>query len=374
MREFDIIIVGGGLAGLTSAIHLAGAGLNVCVLEKDSYPQHKVCGEYLSREVIPYLESLQVNLKIQHPVNIDILIYSNPSGKIINTTLSQGGIGISRYVLDSVLYKKALENGATVIIDSVINIEYSDDSFIVSMKEENPVKAKIALGAFGKRSFLDKKLERDFINKKTSWLAVKGHYELEEYPSNTVSLHNFKGGYCGLSKTESGSVNVCYLATYKSFKEHKDPEVYKLKVLSQNPHLKEFFKQAKPLFDKDLSIAQISFDKKSRIHNHILMLGDAAGLIHPLCGNGMAMAIHSAKLASESILTHFTPNGFNRKALETDYRTRWDQNFSKRLKTGRVLQKILMHPFLAEVSRQTLNIFPSLLPHIIKKTHGNPVL
>lgn len=374
MKEFDIAIVGGGLAGLTSAIHLAGAGLKVCVLEKDPYPQHKVCGEYLSREVLPYLESLGVNLELQKPVYINTLKYSNPSGKIIDTTLPQGGIGMSRYLLDSVLFKKALENGATGIIDTVVNIEFRENSFLLTMKEEMPVKAKIVLGAFGKRSLLDKKLERDFINKKTSWLAVKGHYSLDVYPSNTVSLHNFEGGYCGLSKTETGAVNVCYLATYKSFKKHKDPEVYKKKVLSKNPHLKDFFEQATSLFEKDLSIAQISFDKKSRIHNHILMLGDAAGLIHPLCGNGMAMAIHSAKLAAESILKHFTSNGFNRVALENDYCLKWEQNFNDRLKTGRVLQKILMHPLLAEVCRHTLNLFPSLLAKIIKKTHGKPVL
>ncbi|HSJ11338.1 MAG TPA: NAD(P)/FAD-dependent oxidoreductase [Gillisia sp.] len=374
MKEFDIAIVGGGLAGLTSAIHLAGAGLKVCVLEKDPYPQHKVCGEYLSREIMPYLESMGVNLELHNPVNINTLKYSNPSGKTIDTTLPQGGIGMSRYLLDSVLFKKAVENGATGIIDTVVNIEFREDSFLLTMKEEMPVKAKIVLGAFGKRSLLDKKLERDFINKKTSWLAVKGHYSLDAYPSNTVSLHNFEGGYCGLSKTETGAVNVCYLATYKSFKKHKDPEVYKKKVLSKNPHLKDFFDKATPLFEKDLSIAQISFEKKSRIHNHILMLGDAAGLIHPLCGNGMAMAIHSAKLASESILKHFTPNGFNREALENDYCFKWDQNFSDRLRTGRVLQKILMHPSLAEVSRHTLNLFPSLLAKIIKKTHGKPVL
>ncbi|HSP82257.1 MAG TPA: FAD-dependent oxidoreductase, partial [Gillisia sp.] len=167
MKEFDIAIVGGGLAGLTSAIHLAGAGLKVCVLEKDPYPQHKVCGEYLSREIMPYLESLGVNLELQKPVNINTLKYSNPSGKTIDTTLPQGGIGMSRYLLDSVLYQKALENGATGIIDTVVNIEFREDSFLLTMKEEMPLKAKIVLGAFGKRSLLDKKLERDFINRKT---------------------------------------------------------------------------------------------------------------------------------------------------------------------------------------------------------------
>ncbi len=374
MKEIDIAIVGGGLAGLTAAIHLAGAGFEVCVFEKETYPHHKVCGEYLSKEVIPYLESLGVDLYSYNPVNIETLMYSNPSGKSITSTLPQGGVGISRFKLDEILYKKANEKGAQVMTVTVNNIEFLENKFTVSSLEEVKISAKIVLGAYGKRSVLDKKLDRNFINKKTSWLAVKGHYELEKYPENMVSLHNFNGGYCGLSKTETGAVNVCYLATYKSFKKHKDPEAYKQNVLSGNPHLSDFFKNARPLFEKDLSIAQISFDNKSRIQDHIIMLGDAAGLIHPLCGNGMAMAIHSAKLVSESILNHFTSPTFNRETLENEYVKKWEKNFSARLKTGRLLQKVLMHPSLAEISRHTLNIFPALLPKIIKKTHGNPVL
>ncbi|QED39062.1 NAD(P)/FAD-dependent oxidoreductase [Antarcticibacterium arcticum] len=374
MKEIDIAIVGGGLAGLTAAIHLAGTGLEVCVFEKENYPHHKVCGEYLSREVIPYLESLEVNLYSYNPMNIGTLIYSNPSGKSIKTTLPQGGIGISRFLLDDILYRKAIQKGAQVITGTVNNIEFIDNKFQVSTPDGTKISAKIVLGAYGKRSLIDKKLDRDFIDKKTSWLAVKGHYKMEKYPENIVSLHNFNGGYCGLSKTETGVVNVCYLATYKSFKKHKDPKAYKSNVLSGNPHLNEFFKTATPLFEKDLSIAQISFEKKSRIQDHIIMLGDAAGLIHPLCGNGMAMAIHSAKLAAESILKHFKPSNFNREAMEKEYINKWDDAFSGRLETGRLLQKVLMHSSLAEISRHTLNIFPDLLPHIIKKTHGNPVL
>jgi 2-polyprenyl-6-methoxyphenol hydroxylase-like FAD-dependent oxidoreductase len=56
-------------------------------------------------------------------------------------------------------------------------------------------------------------------------------------------------------------------------------------------------------FEKPLTISQVSFEEKC-IENHIIMIGDTAGLIHPLCGNGMAMAIHSAKLATENTI-HF---------------------------------------------------------------------
>ena len=225
-----------------------------------------------------------------------------------------------------------------------------------------------------KDQYLDKKLNREFITNKNGWLGIKAHYSNTNFPEDTVELHNFKGGYCGLSKTETGAVNVCYLATYKSFKKFKDPEEFKLKVLCKNPYLKEFFKDSSPLFEKDLSIAQISFERKSIVEDHILMLGDAAGLIHPLCGNGMAMAIHSAKLASEAILKNYSDVGFDRNAIEKEYITQWKSNFNSRLRFGGILQKILLKPFLAETTQKLVSLIPGILPLIIKKTHGSPVV
>ena len=59
--KYDVIIIGGGLAGLTSAIHLSMENYSVLLIEKNSYPKHKVCGEYVSNEVLPYLEFLGFN-------------------------------------------------------------------------------------------------------------------------------------------------------------------------------------------------------------------------------------------------------------------------------------------------------------------------
>ena len=61
INKADVIIIGGGLAGLTSAIHLAKANYNVLLFEKNAYPKHKVCGEYVSNEVLPYLNYLGFN-------------------------------------------------------------------------------------------------------------------------------------------------------------------------------------------------------------------------------------------------------------------------------------------------------------------------
>ncbi|MGM0392554.1 MAG: NAD(P)/FAD-dependent oxidoreductase [Bacteroidota bacterium] len=374
MKKADIGIVGGGLAGLTAAIHLASCGLKVLLFEKEAYPHHKVCGEYLSREILPYLESLNISLESLNPTTIDQLFYSTPSGKTIKSDLKLGGIGISRYALDNFLYEKAKEHNVEIIQQMVTTINFAEEAFKIVTSNNQIVSANIVLGAFGKRSILDKKLNRGFIEKKSGWLAVKAHYKHDDYPQNRVSLHNFNGGYCGLSKTETGAVNVCYLATYASFKDYKNTNSFKEEVLCKNPELKNFFDEATPLFETDLSIAQVSFDKKSLVEDHILMLGDAAGLIHPLCGNGMAMALHSAKLASESILKYYGPKAFSRTDIEKEYIEKWNQQFRSRMKIGSLLQKILLKPVLAEASQNIIKTFPSLLPFIITKTHGKPVI
>jgi len=375
MADFQVIIVGAGLAGSTAAIHLSQKGKNVLVIEKKAYPRHKVCGEYLSNEVLPYFNSLNINLeKDLKPVKINNLLYSTQNAKSIETTLNLGGLGLSRYALDQYLFNKAEESGAKTMLDSVENISFKDTEFNLTLSSGKELTANIVLGAFGKRSNLDKSLKRDFIQEKSSWLAIKGHYKLPDFPENLVALHNFKGGYCGLSKTETGAVNACYMVSYKSFKKYKNTEDFKEKVIFQNAYLKGFFKNAKPLFEKDLSIAQISFQEKSSIKDHILMLGDAAGLIHPLCGNGMAMAIHSGKIASEAILNNFKGKHIDRENLENEYRENWNANFSKRLKTGRMLQTILINPILASTSQNLVKKFPYLLGKIISKTHGKPII
>ncbi|MCP5570310.1 hypothetical protein NL300_28085, partial [Klebsiella pneumoniae] len=86
---------------------------------------------------------------------------------------------------------------------------FDKSSFVVETASGNILQADLVIGAFGKRSNLDVSLSRKFIKKKSPWLAVKAHYTCD-VPENEVSLHNFKGGYCGISKVENNAVNVCY--------------------------------------------------------------------------------------------------------------------------------------------------------------------
>jgi menaquinone-9 beta-reductase len=368
----QVTIIGGGLAGLTAGIHLSKIGIQVTIIEKNSFPKHKVCGEYISNEVLPYLKSLDLDIQSLKPTNITKLHLSTNNGKSIHAKLPLGGFGISRYVLDEYLYKKAISNGCKIIQENVENVDFIDDEFRITTSNNTILKSKIVIGAFGKRSNIDQKLNRKFIQQKSPWLAVKAHHS-GVFDSDLVGLHNFKGGYCGVSKVENDKINICYLADYETFKQYKNINDYQKSIVTINPFLKDILENSTLLFDKPLTISQISFEEKKAIENHILMIGDTAGLIHPLCGNGMAMAIHSAKIVSE-LVDKFYKNEINsRSDLENQYQKQWNFNFEKRLKTGRLLANILQRPKLAGVLMRILVVFPFLLSFIIRKTHGKPI-
>jgi flavin-dependent dehydrogenase len=368
----DVLIIGGGLAGLTAAIHLSQKNLKVTLIEKSEFPKHKVCGEYISNEILPYLKWLGTDVSELHPTNISKFEFTTNSGKAATATLPLGGFGISRYTLDNFLYQKAVSNNCTILKDNVTDVTFIKDMFTVTTANQ-VLTAKIVLGAFGKRSNVDQVLNRNFFNKKSPWLAVKAHYE-GNLDNDLVALHNFNGGYCGVSKVENNIINICYLADYATFKQYKNIEDYQQNVLYKNKHLKAVFENSTLLFDKPLTISQISFEKKQPVENHILMIGDTAGLIHPLCGNGMAMAIHSAKIASELILDYYADKCIFRNQLEKNYTKEWNRHFGKRIGMGRILARVLTNKTLTNIFVSLVASFPKILPEIIKQTHGKPIV
>jgi menaquinone-9 beta-reductase len=371
-QSTDIIIIGGGLAGLVSAIHLSKAGLQVTLIEKNEYPKHKVCGEYISNEVLPYLQQLGADPMTTGAKKISRFLLSTTRGKIIETTLPLGGFGVSRFTLDYFLLQKAIENNCTVMQDTVLDVHFANDIFSVTTKEGNELSAKIVIGAFGKRSNMDITLGREFIKNRSPFIGVKTHLQ-GSFRDDMVALHNFEGGYCGVSQVENGNLNVCYLANYKNFQQYKNIDAFNKEVLYKNPHLKNIFKNSVPVFEHPLSISQVSFSNKTTVQHHILMCGDAAGMIHPLCGNGMAMAIHSAKIISELLIDFFTEKIQNRQQLEAAYSRQWNAAFKKRITTGRILQSFFGKDNLARAIMYGLTHVPGILPAIIRQTHGKPL-
>ncbi|PWK71448.1 flavin-dependent dehydrogenase [Mucilaginibacter oryzae] len=370
----DVIIVGGGLAGLFNAILLNRAGLKVTLIERKSYPMHRVCGEYVSNEVIPFLSSLGINLGELNVSRINRLEVTAVSGTKLSQKLDLGGFGLSRYTFDHFLYQKALAEGVNVLVNTrVEDISFTDNRFEVTFPGTT-LTAPLVIGSFGKRSNLDQKLKRPFFYKRSPYLAVKFHLRMD-FPTDLIQLNNYKDGYCGVSKTDGDRYCMCYMAHRDDLRKCGTLQALEENVIRKNPYLDDIFRNAEFVLDKPEVINEISFEKKSPVDNHILMSGDTAGMIAPLCGNGMTMAIHSAKILSEKIITHYKPGSFNadkRLALEQGYARAWNKQFAPRLWVGRQLQHLFGNDTMTALSLNTLNRFPSVAQYLISKTHGKP--
>ena len=103
----------------------------------------------------------------------------------------------------------------------------------------------------------------------------------------------------------------------------------------------------------------------------MLLVGDAAGMITPLCGNGMSMALHASKIAFEKI-DKFLKNQITREQMEKQYKSEWSKNFSKRLRTGRMIQSLFGKPWITNSFISTIKYFPFVIRRLISSTHGKP--
>jgi len=372
---YDVAIIGGGLAGLTMAIQCARAGYNTLLLEKEAYPFHKVCGEYISMESFDFLQGLGLPLSQWNLPLIDTLNISDVKGNLYNFNLPLGGFGISRYKLDTALYTFAQQKGVNVITQTKVNsITFHNEVFNIETTGEN-FTAKCAAGSFGKRSNIDVKLQRPFIQSKAAglnnYIGVKYHIRYPQ-PKNIIALHNFSNGYCGISNIEDDKCCLCYLTTAASLRKSGNSiQQMEQNILMQNPHLKAIFSDAEFLYEAPLTISQISFAKKSQVQQHIIMAGDAAGMITPLCGNGMSMAMHGGKLAFDNI-QQFLTGKMNRALMETQYAAQWQRQFNKRLFTGRVVQRLFGNNTTTSVFLKLMNKNAWLAQKIISSTHGTP--
>jgi menaquinone-9 beta-reductase len=291
--------------------------------------------------------------------------FTSPSGRVLETDLDLGGFGISRYTLDNYLYQLALKNGVEFLLENAVEtIDYQEDNFIIKTLNQT-FESRFVIGAFGKRTKLDATLKREFFTKRSPYIGVKYHIKTD-FPKDLIALHNFKDGYCGISAIEEDKYCLCYLTTRENLRQFGTISAMEKNILWKNPHLKRIFTESEFLYEKPEVINEISFAPKTAVENNILMAGDSAGLITPLCGNGMAMAIHGAKLLSESILENYG----NRDLVEKTYQKAWNQHFSQRLWVGRNVQRLFGNEVVSEIALSSLKLFKPALKAIIKATHG----
>ena len=339
-----VLVLGGGLAGLAAALDLAGRGHRVVVVERRRYPFHRVCGEYVSNEVLPYLRRLGADPAALAPAAIGQFRLSSPGGRVLASPLDLGGFGVSRYALDDFLYQRAVAAGVEFEFTTVADVTFDaeTDQHLVALADGRQLAASLVLGTYGKRSALDRQLGRSFFGQRSPYLGVKHHLRLPGFALTTRA--NLKAAGGSIAALESG-------------------------VLARNPRLADILGPAERLYAQPEVINEISFAPKLPVEQHLLMVGDAAGLITPLCGNGMAMALHGAALAAP-LASRFLGGELPRAALEAAYAQAWQRQFGTRLRVGRAVQGLFGGPVLSELVVGGLRHWPAAVRALMRQTHG----
>jgi flavin-dependent dehydrogenase len=354
---------------------LAKAGYSVALFEKETYPFHKVCGEYISLESWNFLEELGLPLSDWNLPVIKRLLVSSPNGNSIEQELPLGGFGISRYKIDAALMGIARACGVAVFESVRVTDIVFERSFFRVRTAAGEFLSKMACGTFGKRSNLDVKWKRAFTRQRSTklnnYIGVKYHVRAD-LPHDLIGLHCFTHGYCGISRIEDDRYCLCYMTTAENLRiSGNSIGVMEKEILRKNPFLEQLFSSTVPLFDQPVTISQISFEKKTQVEDHLLFIGDAAGMVPPLSGNGMSMALHGSKIAAKNIEA-FLKGQIARHEMEQEYIDQWNRQFGRRLWVGRLLQRWFGSASQTNLLLHSLQPFPKLVSFLIRQTHGQP--
>jgi menaquinone-9 beta-reductase len=370
---YDAAVIGGGLAGCSAAIHLARQGARVALFEAKTYPHHKVCGEFLSPECLSLLDELGAMPAIQEaaPRSIHTVHISAPDGTAWKTELPGVALGLSRYRLDHLLAQTAQVCDVALFESTTVNNLEGNlgQGFQVEARTGSgrvDVSARAVIGAHGKRSSLDRGLKRTFLQQSQPFVALKVHLDAPPMPGR-IELHGFPGGYCGLSEVEGGRINLCLLAREDVFREAGATiPAFIAWMRAQNPNLEERLRAAQPVTEW-YSIAQVPFVDKTALEADILMAGDSAGLIAPLAGDGMSMALQGGKLAALHV-GDFLNGRMTASQLRQQYPAVWRREFGGRLRLGRGLQTLMLRPRFLSLGLHAINYVPPLGNFIVQHT------
>jgi menaquinone-9 beta-reductase len=366
---YDVIIVGGGLSGCSAAIQLASRGHQVLLLEQQKYPAHKLCGEFLSVEVIEIFENLGILDEVKaigaHPIHHAVLTAT--SGARFEHSLPGTALGLSRYQLDPLLFNRAAAVGADCKEGTIVR-EISGDfaSGFRVVTSGGEFTSRMVLAAHGKRSPLDTQLKRPFASRKSPWVAFKSHCDGLDLPG-TIELHAFPGGYCGLSMIETGQVNLCWIGHEKILQDSADRNLPN--ALYENPALRDRLDHLVCSPAVRTRLSQISFELKGNFDGDICMIGDTVGMITPLCGDGMAMALRSAEIAVP-LASGYLKGSLSSVQFKQQYQRNWQREFKLRLQLGRMIHTAFIQPKIAQASLQVCRSVPAIGNWIIQNTRG----
>ncbi len=328
-ESFDAVVVGAGPAGSAAATILAGTGRSVLLLEKDVFPRHKVCGEFLSADALPSLDRLGVREEVEGATTerMGRGALHLPSGRLVPFLLPHPALGISRFRLDDLLARRAGGAGADLRFDARVLAARQDRlGFRVRFthgKGECDVEARAVIGAWGGE---------------TAFLAGE------------VRLYLFAGGYCGLSRVEGGAINLAGIVSERTrSRSGRGWEGVMDRARGGNPALDADLAKLTPGPIGFLGTGPVFFTAKPPTENEILMVGDAAGVFDPFSGEGQAAALVSGILAAETA-ERLLSGELSREDCARVYSTAWRRRFAKRFAWSAAFRRLMLNRWIGAVA------------------------
>jgi flavin-dependent dehydrogenase len=378
MQTYDCVIIGGGLAGASAAAVLAGLGWNVLLAEKRRTAQHKVCGEFLSPESQASLRAMGLHGTVAalNPSLMHEALLVSRLGVQLRVALPGQAWGVSRLALDAALLAAAAAAGTQVQRGvAALSVDQEGANWLVRLRntEGRPqqIRTRTVLVACGRHPPAELRPASDAAApQRTSYVGVKCHYSGLALPPE-VQLYMFDGGYAGLSPVEGGYANLCLLASRAAFTRAGGTASTMLAAATRwNPALAAALVGGTPVAGSEVAVAPVDTGRPAVPWLRFPRLGDAATMIPPLCGDGMAMALRSAELCAP--LAHAVLAGrLAPAAWEQAYTAAWHAEFDPRLRAGRRLQALLAAPLLGDALLAAGTLFPAAARRVVAATRGD---
>ncbi|HSL87763.1 MAG TPA: NAD(P)/FAD-dependent oxidoreductase [Ignavibacteriaceae bacterium] len=379
--EKDILIIGGGPAGSTTALYLSKLGYDITLIEKKKFPRETLCGEFLSKEVTDTLKELNIfqefiSLK---PNQLKSFRAVNDSGTELHSALNFDAYAMKRSVFDLLLLNNAEKQNVNIIQPAnVKSVSKINTGFVSEIENEagesTKIKSRLVIAAYGKQNPLDKELERSFIHKKSFLNGVKFHLPVEllkEKFSDEIRIYIDEGIYCGMNQVNDSEITVCFLENRKN---SKIPSRERLaEVIRSNKSFRNIFTDEAVDHINSANVygtGNIHFGKREVVENGIIMVGDSARVIAPLAGDGIGMAMESAKILYQ-VLLNYKLVEYELPQIYLDYKRQYEKSFSRRLAAARIIQAIILNKKFRKMGFTLAYIYPPILPYLIKFTRNS---
>ncbi|PZD96242.1 NAD(P)/FAD-dependent oxidoreductase [Paenibacillus sambharensis] len=375
VQEFDAAVLGAGVAGASLAKTLADKGWNTVLIDRKTFPRHKVCGEFMSPESIGLLHGLQLEDTVSalNPARITKARLIFPNGRIIEVPLPGTALGLSRYALDTTLHKAAVCSGASLLdghVVQAISQPSAGEGFAIQLRhsgEIQTIEARTVVSAMGGSVPAGLPGHRRLPDKGEGYIGVKAHYDNMAIGS-AVELYILKDGYLGLSPVEDGKINAAALVTSRLAKESGSSAILIMEqFIDMHPPLRKRMSQAELIPGTAAAVFPVHIGSRPQIWDRIPLAGDTAAVIPPLCGDGMAMALRSSQLCA-GMADQFLRGELSYENWRQAYTHAIRSEFLRPLNWGNMLHRLLKMPAAAWVLPQLANTVPGLSSRLVRAT------